>query len=209
VPGGEVATVVGGQLLLDDVCAEGDAEVVGLSGEVGRGMVVDAVHLEACVAGVAPQDGGHAELVGDLEGFCNFFQLAVAFCAAPVYGGSDGDGAHVPGGFNGAEHSLVIAVGGAEEFVAVELDEEGNAVCVFAAHDIQDAKGRGNGVAAGFYGELYNIFRVEVHGVGGEGCAAAVLDALVDGEDGEVAGVGEPSVADKCLYASQHRVGAG
>src|SRR5262249_12300777 len=125
------------------VGAKGDAEVVGLPGEVGRGMVVDAVYFKAGVARIAPQNGGHAELVGDLEGFCDLFQLAVAFWAAPVYGGSDGDGAHVPGRFNGAEQGLIVAVGEAEEFVAVELDEEGDAVGVFAAHDIQDAKGRG------------------------------------------------------------------
>jgi hypothetical protein len=35
-----VAAVVLGQLLLDDVGLDGDAEVVGLAGEVGGGVVV-------------------------------------------------------------------------------------------------------------------------------------------------------------------------
>jgi hypothetical protein len=41
-----VAAVVGRQLLLDDVGLDGDAEVVGLTGEVGGRVVVDAVDLE-------------------------------------------------------------------------------------------------------------------------------------------------------------------
>jgi hypothetical protein len=41
-----VAAVVLGQLLLDDVGLDGDAEVVGLAGEVGGDVVVDLVLLE-------------------------------------------------------------------------------------------------------------------------------------------------------------------
>jgi len=46
---GVVATVVGRQLLLDDVGLDGDTQVVGLTGEVGRRVVVDAIDLEPVV----------------------------------------------------------------------------------------------------------------------------------------------------------------
>jgi hypothetical protein len=36
-----------------------------------------------------------------------------------------------------------------------------------------------------------DVLGVEVLGVGGEGRAGGVLDALVDGQDGDVAGAGE------------------
>ena len=206
--GRQIAAVVGGQLLFDDIGPEGDAEVVGLAGEVRGGMVVDAVYFKAGIAGVTPEDSRHTQLVCDLEGFGNLFQLAVAFCAAPVYGGSYGDGSHVPGGFDAAEKGLVVAVGETEEFVMVDLYDEGNAVCVFTAHDVQYAKGGGYGITSGFYGQLDDIFRIEIHGVGGEGSASAVLDALVHREDGQVTGVGKSSVADQGLQTSQYLVAA-
>src|SRR5271163_5277800 len=55
-----IAAVIFRELLLDDVGLDGDAEMVGLSGEVGGEMIV-LVLLEGIVAQVAPEHGGHAE----------------------------------------------------------------------------------------------------------------------------------------------------
>ena len=206
--GRQVTAVVGGQFLFDDIGAEGDAEMVGLAGEVRGGMVVDAIYFKAGIAGVTPEDGRHAQFVCDLEGLGNLFQLAVAFCAAPVYGGAYGDGSHVPGGFNAAEKGLVVAVGKAEEFVMVDLYDEGNAVCVFTAHDVQHAKCGGYSITSGFYGQFDDIFGIEIHGVGGEGSAGAVFDTLVHREDRQVTGVGKSSVTDQGLQTSQYLVTA-
>src|SRR5713101_492962 len=68
---GVEATVVFRLLLLDDVGLDGDAEVVGLAGQVGRQRVVDAVLFEGVVAQIAPQDGEHPEAVGLLEGLAH------------------------------------------------------------------------------------------------------------------------------------------
>src|SRR5580698_7995608 len=57
-----VAAVIFGKLLLDDVGLDGDAEMIGLTGEVGRQVIV-LVFLEGVVAEVAPENGGHAEIV--------------------------------------------------------------------------------------------------------------------------------------------------
>src|SRR6202035_4805685 len=102
-------------------------------------MVIYAIYLEAGVTGVAPEDGGHAQFMCQFEGFGDLFELAVAFGAAPIYRGANGYCARVPGAFYGAEQSLIIAIGQAKEFVVVELDDERDAVGVFAAHDAEDA----------------------------------------------------------------------
>ena len=47
---GEVAAVVLGKLLLDDVGADGDAEVVGLAGKVGGHVIIFVLRLKSVVA---------------------------------------------------------------------------------------------------------------------------------------------------------------
>ena len=187
------AAVVFGEFLLDDVGLDGDAEVVGLAGEVG-GEVVVLVLLEGVVAEVAPEHGGHAEFVGAVEGFGDFDDLAAGVIRAEVYGCPDRDGTHVPGLFDLGEHDLVGLVGVGQEFVVVDLDHEGDLVGVLAANHAKDAEGGTDGVASAFDGELDNVFGVEVGGVFGKGRTTGVLDALVDGEDAEVAGAGEATV---------------
>lgn len=187
------ATVVFGELLFDDVGLDGDAEVVGLAGEVG-GEVVVLILLEGIVAEVAPEDGGHAEFMGSVERFGDFEDLATGIVGAEVDGGADGDRTHVPGLFNLGEHDLIGFIGVGQEFVVVDLDHEGNLVGVLAADDAEDAEGGTDGVASAFDGELDNVFGVEVGRVFGEGGSGGVLDALVDGEDAEVAGSGEATV---------------
>ena len=73
-----------------------DAEVVGLAGQVGGHVVVDAVLLERRVAQVAPQHGEHAEAVGLLEGRGDLDDLAVALLGAEVDRRADAGGAELP-----------------------------------------------------------------------------------------------------------------
>ena len=76
----------------------------------------------------------------------------------------------------------------------VQLHDEGDLVGVAAGHDAEAAEGGGDGRGAPFEGELDEVGGVEVGRVLGEGGGGRVLDALVDGEDGEVAGAAEPAV---------------
>src|ERR1700730_15956407 len=65
---GVEAAVVLGQLMFDDVGLDRDAQVVRLARQVSCEVVVDAVTVEGRVAEVAPEHGGHAELVPLVEG---------------------------------------------------------------------------------------------------------------------------------------------
>ncbi len=134
--------------------------------------------------------------MGGGEGEADFDDLAVAIGAAEIDGGAHGGGAHVPGHFYGAEEDLVGFVGIGEEFVVIDFYEEGNFVGVFARDGAEDAEGGGDGVAAALDGQLDDIFTVEVDGVFGEAGAGGVLDALIDGENGEIAGAAEAAVME-------------
>ena len=182
-----VAAVVGGQLLLDDVGLDGDAQVVGLAGEVGRGVVV-LVLLEGRVAGVAPEDGGQAQLVRGVEGLADLDDLPRGLGRAEVDGGAHRHRAHVGRLLDGAEHDLVELVRVGEELVVVHLHDERDLVGVLARHRAQHAEGGGDGVAAALDGQLDDVLRIEVVGVGRERGAGRVLDALVDRQDRQVAG---------------------
>ena len=142
---GVVAAVVLGQLLLDDVGLDGDAEVVGLTGEVGRQVVVGLLGLEGRVAEIAPEDGEEAEGVGVLEGGPDLLELAVGLFGAEIDGGADADGTEFGGLGHGGEHDLVVGVGVVEELVVVELHDEGDLVGVATGHDAEDAQGGGDG----------------------------------------------------------------
>jgi hypothetical protein len=127
--------------LLDDVGFDGDAEVVGLAGEVGGEVEIFVGGGEGGVSEVTPEDGDEAELVGGGEGAGDFLDLAVGFGGAEIDGCADGDGTHVEGLFDLGEHDLVELVGIAQELVVVELDEEGDFVGVFAGAGAEDAEG--------------------------------------------------------------------
>ena len=123
-----VATVVFRQLLFDDVRPDGDAEMIGLAGEVGRDFVVDTIHRESTVADVAPQDSEHPQLMGLFEGCGYFLQLACGSFRAPVHRGTNACGAHFGCLTNRAKHHFVCLVGIREQFVVVDLDDERDAM---------------------------------------------------------------------------------
>jgi hypothetical protein len=77
----------------------------------------------------------------------------------------------------------------------VELDDERHLVGVAAGDRAEDADGRGDGVAAALQRELHDVARIEVLGIRGERGAGGVLDALVDGEDRDVARAGQAARA--------------
>src|SRR6267154_6917448 len=81
-----IAAIIFGELLFNDVGFDGDAEMIGLAGEVGGEMIV-LIFLEGVVAEVAPENGGHAEFVGVSEGLADFDNLAGGLIGAEVDGG--------------------------------------------------------------------------------------------------------------------------
>ena len=159
-----VAAVILREFLFDDVGFDGHAEMIGLSGKVGGEMIV-LVFLEGGVAEIAPQNGGHAEFVSVRESLADFDDLAIALIGAEIDGGADGDRAHVVSLLNAGENNLVGFVGVSEQFVVIELHEEGNLVRVLAGDRAEHAERGSYRVALAFDGQLDDIFAVEIIGI--------------------------------------------
>ncbi len=177
--------------------------MVGLSREVG-GDVVVLVLLEGGVAQVAPEDGGEAHLVGHLEGLAHLHDLTPRLGRAEVDGGSHRRRSHVARLLHAREQDLVELVRVGQELVVVDLEDEGDPVGVLASHRGQHAQGRGHGVAAALHCEGHDALGIEAHGVLGEGRARRVLDALVHGQDREVARPRQAAVAEQRLQVAEH-----
>lgn len=107
---GLIATVIFGQLLLDDVGLDGNAEVVSLTGKVS-GHVIVLVFFEGIIAKVAPQNSGHAEFMCFCEGVADLDDLAAALFGAEINGGAHGGSAHVIRFLDRAEENLIGLVG--------------------------------------------------------------------------------------------------
>ena len=131
-------------------------------------MEVLLLGLERGVAQVAPQDGGHAQLMGVVEGLGDLLNLARGLVAAEVNGGPDCDGAHVPRLLHGGEHHLVVFVGVGQQLVVVQLQDERDLVRVAPRDRPQDAQRAGDGAASRLHGELDDVLGVEVDRVRGK-----------------------------------------
>ncbi len=200
---GLVAAVIFGELLLDDVRLDGYAEMVGLAGEIG-GEVIVLVFLKGVVAEIAPQDGGHTELVRVREGLADFDDLAAALVGAEIDGGADRRRAHVVGLLHGAEENLIGFVWKGQQLIVIDLYDERDFVGVLARDRAEHAEGGSHGVAAAFDGQLDDIPAVKVIGILGEARAAGVLDALVDGQDREIPRTAKPAVAEHPLEIGEY-----
>src|SRR6202158_5811140 len=128
---GLIAAVIFGELLLDDVGFDGDAEMIGLAGEIGGEMIV-LVLLKGVVAEIAPENGGHAELVGLREGLADFHDLAAALVGTEIDGSADSGCAHIVGLLHGAEENLIGPVRVGQQLIVIYLYDEGNFGSVFA-----------------------------------------------------------------------------
>ena len=197
-----VSSIVLRELLLDDVRLDRDAEVVGLTGEIG-GEVVILVLLEGIVTEVAPEDGRHAEFVGMMKGFGNLDDFVAGILAAEVDGGTDCRRTHVIGLLDGAEHDFASNVRIGQELVMVDLHQEGNVVGVFAGNGTKNAKCGGDGIAASLDGEFHDVLGIEVDRILCKAGSGGVFDTLVNRKDGKVACIGQASGAVHALKVGQ------
>ena len=192
-----VAAGLGRQLLLDDIRAQRDAQVIGLPGQVGAGFMVHAVYGEGGVAHIAPQNGRHAQLVRQCEGFCHLDHLAIAVGAAEINRRPHGHRAHIPGLLDRAEHDLLVRVGVGHQFVVVDLDDIRDAMGEAPSCQTERAKCRCHRVAAALQRQLDDLLGVEVSRVGREGRPGRMLNALVDRQYGHIARARQaPAVGD-------------
>jgi hypothetical protein len=100
-------------------------------------VVVLPFHLEAGVAQVAPKNRGHPHLVRLLEGLADLHDLARGLWRTEVDRRAHGDSAHIPSLFDLREEDLIVLVG-VGEHNCVELEGNGNTVCVLARDRPQD-----------------------------------------------------------------------
>src|ERR1700756_4925823 len=156
-------------------------------------MVV-LVFLESAVAHVTPQNRGHAQLMRVCESPADLDNLAVALLRAEIDRGAYGGWAHVVRDLHGREKHLIELVWVGEQFVVIQLHDERDFVRVLSGDGAEDAAGSGHSVTPAFYGEFYDIFRVEVVRVFCETCARGVLDPLVYGKYRKIAGFAKAAV---------------
>ena len=130
-----------GQLLLDDVGLNGDAQVIRLTREIGRDVIVHPARLECGIPQIAPEHGGEPQLVRHGERGGDLDDLACGFRRSEVDSRSDGGGAHLARFAHRAEHHLIEPVGVREQFVVIQLHDERNAVRVPPRDHTEHAEG--------------------------------------------------------------------
>ncbi len=199
----QIAAVIFGHFLLDDVGLNGDAEMIGLAGEI-RGEVIVLVLFESVVAHVAPEHGSHAELVGFGKGAADFDDLAIGLVGTEIDGCADSGSTHVPSLLNSTEEHLIEFIGVSEQFVVIDLHDEGNLVRIFVCHGAENSERGSYGVALAFYRELDDIFRVEIVRIFGEASARGVLDALIDRKNREITRAAEAPVIEDALEIREY-----
>ena len=75
---------------------------------------------------------------------------------------------------------------------------------IAAGHGAEHTEGGGDGVAAGVDGQLDDVLRVEIDRVGRKARRRRVLDALVDGQDRDVAGAAHTARVEEHAEVAQH-----
>src|SRR6202011_2733876 len=175
-----------------------------LPGELARSFVIDAILSEGVVTDVAPEHGGHAELVRLVKGGRDLLDLPVRLCRPEVNRGTERDRPELPGFFYGPEANLIVFIGIREQLVVIDLADEGDLVGVLARDRTEHAERRRHRVAAALDRQLDDLLAVEVRRVRGEGRPGRVLDALVDRQDREIARARETAVVEERLQAAQH-----
>ena len=139
-----------------------------------------------------------------LEGLRHLLELAGAVVGPEVDRRADARSTEIERLASRAEHHLIGLVRIGQQFVVVDLDDERDAVGVLAADRTEHTEGGRHRVAATLDGQLDDVGRIEVQRVGGERRRRRVLDALVDRQDRQVAGVGQTTVAVELPEAAQH-----
>ena len=97
-------------------------------------MIIHSIYLKAIVAGIAPQDGGHAQLMRHFKGLGYFYNLAGRLRRTEINGRAYCCCPHVPRIADGTKHNLVVLIRVAQEFIVVDFYNERNFVCVFASY---------------------------------------------------------------------------
>ncbi len=86
----------------------------------------------------------------------------------------------------------------------VDLGDKRDPVGITAGDGAQHTEGGGDSVATGVNGQLDDVLGVEIDRVGREACRRRVLDALVDGQDRDIAGAAQAARVEEHTEVAQH-----
>ncbi len=164
--------------------------MVGLTGQVGGDVIVNAVFLKRRVAQIGPQYGDQPQLMRALESGWDLLNLAARLFWTKIDSRPHGHRAEVEGLLNAGIQRLIESIWVAQRFVVVELHEERNAVRVATRNRRQHAVGGGHAVTARFNSQFDDVFRVKIERVGGKRGPGRVLNALIDRQNRQVARAG-------------------
>src|SRR6266852_2800051 len=115
-------TIILRQLLLYDVCLNGHPQMIRLTGEVGRDVVV-LVFFERVVAKITPQHSRHAHFMRLRETLRYPDDLTSALFRPKIDCRAHSRRAHVGGLLDGTEHDLIKLVWVSEQLVMINLHE--------------------------------------------------------------------------------------
>ena len=170
------------ELLFDDVRLDCHAQMVRLSGEGRRRVVVGVIGLERRVPQIAPEYRRQPLLVGVGECGRDLLELPIGIFRAPVDCGADSGSAHVARLVHAGEQGLAIPARVGEQLVVVDLQDERNLVGVAPRHSAQDAERGSDSVAPALDRQANDVLRIEVDGVRSEGGSSGMLHTLIHRE---------------------------
>ena len=136
-----IAAVVLRQLLLNDIRPDGRSQMVSLAGQIGAGVIVDAIFLEIVIAQIGPEHGNHAQLVRALEGGGDLLYLAARLFGTEIDRGADRHRAHIERLLDAGIERLIVLRRVAQGFVMIQLHHKGNAMRITTRHRRQHAIG--------------------------------------------------------------------
>jgi len=197
---GLIAAISHGRLLLNNIGLNRRAEVVGLSRHVGAQVVIHAPDFEGLVPQIAPENRHHPRLVRPMKDLADFLDLPAALSRAEVHRRSDRHGAHIKSLPHVGKQDLIERVGMAQQFVVIELDDEGYLVRVPPCNASEHAQRRCHGVAARFKGQFHDVLAVEVNGIRGKRRPGGMLDPLIYGQNRKITRTVQVTIIYRATY---------
>ncbi len=115
--------------------------MVCLARQISSRMVIDAILYESGIAQIGPQNGDHAELMGQGKGLGNFPDLPAALFRAIIDGCADGGRPHVKSLLHPGEEKFIVFSRIHKQVIMVDLEDEGYPVGVFPGDGPENAQG--------------------------------------------------------------------
>jgi hypothetical protein len=192
------------RLDLHDVRAELASDVRGVRADIERGL---AVLRELAAARVRPDHGGQAHVARLGDQVTDLLVHVVAEAGARINREADRGAAEAQRIFHAAGHRRVRLRGAAERVAVVDLEDHRQASGVLVRDAFDEAERRRVCVAAGLDRHARVVLGVVARGVRREAARGAVLEALVDRQDDELAGAGERARVQEAAQVRAHARG--